>query len=108
MTNLRINRHPITGEAFERAPKVIIHVDGRPVMARAGESLATALWANGFYELRRDDLTDNARSLYCGIGHCHECRMTVDGCDNIRSCLTPVRDGMKVSVKIPGDAERSG
>ena len=108
MPDLRINCHPITGEAFERAPKVNIHVDGRPVTARAGDSLAAALWANGFFELRRDDLTGTARSLYCGIGHCHECRMTVDECDNIRSCLTPVREGMKVSVKRPGDAERSG
>lgn len=106
MTDLRLNRHPITGEAFETKPKAVIEVDGRPMAATAGESLAGALWANGYFEMRRDDLTGTGRGMYCGIGHCHECRVTVDGFDHIRSCLTPVRDGMKVSLNRSGAEER--
>lgn len=106
MRDLRLKRHPITGEAFETKPKAVIEVDGRSVAATAGESLAAALWANGFFEMRQDDLTGAGRSMYCGIGHCHECRVTVDGFDNIRSCLTPVRAGMTVSLNRPIDEER--
>ena len=103
MTDLRLHRHPVTGETFDDAPEVTIRVDGRDMTAKAGETLAAALWANGVFELRRDDVTGTGRSLYCGIGHCQECRVTVDGVENVRSCLTPVRAGMTVSLKPTGE-----
>ena len=105
MTDLRIERHPVTGEDFGNAPEVTIHVDGRPLTVRKGESLAAALWAAGILALRRDDVTDTDRGLYCGIGHCQECRVTLDGYENVRSCLTPVREGMRVSLSATGREE---
>jgi sarcosine oxidase subunit alpha len=37
--------------------------------------------------------------MYCGIGHCYECRVTVDGVEDVRSCLIRVRDGMQVLLQ---------
>ena len=38
------------------------------------------------------------RAPICGMGICHECRVTVDGVAQVRSCLTTVRDGMVVET----------
>jgi sarcosine oxidase subunit alpha len=38
--------------------------------------------------------------MYCGIGHCFECRVTVDGIPDVRSCLVEVREGMRVALQV--------
>jgi sarcosine oxidase subunit alpha len=80
----------------------MIMVDGRPLEALAGETLAAALWANGIITLGHNSDTGEPRGMYCGIGHCYECRVTVDGVPEVRSCLTPVRDGMCVALQKKG------
>jgi predicted molibdopterin-dependent oxidoreductase YjgC len=37
--------------------------------------------------------------MYCGIGVCFDCVMTVEGQRTARACLTPVRDGLRVETK---------
>jgi predicted molibdopterin-dependent oxidoreductase YjgC len=32
--------------------------------------------------------------LFCGIGACFDCLLTIDGRPAQRACLVPVRDGM--------------
>ena len=39
------------------------------------------------------------RGIFCGIGRCTDCVMTVDGQPNVRTCVTPVRAGMKVETQ---------
>jgi len=79
--------------------KVSITVDGRPLEVLEGEILAAALWANGFISLGHNPSNGSHRGMYCGIGHCYECRVTVDGVEDVRSCLIRVRDGMRVSLQ---------
>jgi len=71
-------------------------VDGRPLRAPAGQSLAAVLLQAGRTVLR-DSPGGNPRGLYCGIGVCQECRVVVDGAV-VRSCVTPVSAGMRVST----------
>ena len=71
-------------------------VDGAPLLAPAGQSLAAALLASGRSVLRSSP-GGSPRSLYCGIGVCQECRVVVDG-EVVRSCVTPLRAGMRVST----------
>lgn len=33
------------------------------------------------------------RGIYCGMGYCHECLVTVDGTSNVLACLTDARPG---------------
>lgn len=70
--------------------------DGKAVEARAGETLAAALTRAGVYELgqRRDG---TARGVFCGMGVCQECLVTVDGRPSRRACMEVVCDGIVVT-----------
>jgi sarcosine oxidase subunit alpha len=74
---------------------VTIIVDGVPHPVPGDVTLAAALLNVGVAAFRRD-LAQNARGPVCGMGTCFECRVTVDGVENVRACLELVRDGMSV------------
>jgi len=97
--DLRVTTHPVLDVSMNNRKKVSIVVDGRPLSVLEGETLAAALWANGFIALGHNPSDGSPRGLYCGIGHCYECRVTVDGVADVRSCLIRVRDGMQVSLQ---------
>jgi len=97
--SLRLNSHPVLDDLVESRPFITITVDGRPLNAFAGETLAASLWANGYISLGHNLKTGLHRGMYCGIGHCYECRVTVDGVQDLRSCLIPVREGMCVTLQ---------
>ena len=94
--NLRIPIHPITGQTTENRSVVKIYVNDQSVEVSEGETLAAALWANGLIAVGQNPDAKLPRGMYCGIGHCYECRVTVDGIEDVRSCLIPVREGMQV------------
>jgi predicted molibdopterin-dependent oxidoreductase YjgC len=83
----------------ERGPAVAFVVDGQPVSAFDGESVAAAMLAAGIRVLRATARYAAPRGLYCGIGVCFECVMRIDGQPNVRTCRTPVRDGMQVETQ---------
>lgn len=39
------------------------------------------------------------RGIFCAIGRCTDCVMIVDGKPNVRTCVTPLVEGMKVPVR---------
>jgi predicted molibdopterin-dependent oxidoreductase YjgC len=82
--------------AVERGRPVELLVDGQPVPAFEGESIAAALLAADIRVLRTTARFAAPRGLYCGMGVCFECVMRVDGRANVRTCQTPVRNGMHV------------
>lgn len=94
----RIIDHPILGPAPERRQVTIFH-DGRPVPAYEGEPVAAALEALGILTLRTTAKRGEPRGLFCAIGRCTDCVMTVDGVPNVRTCVTPVRAGMRVETQ---------
>ena len=83
-------------ESVARGPAVRIVVDGEDVDAFEGESVAAALLAAGQRVLRWTAVSGEARGYFCGSGICQECLVTVDGRTNVRACITPVRDGLRV------------
>ena len=95
--NLRVTAHPILGEA--RTPDTYIYCDGRKIPAVTGEPIAAALMACGIRAMRRTAKTGSPRGIFCGIGRCNDCKMTVDGVPNVRTCVTPVREGMRVETQ---------
>lgn len=62
-----------------------------------GETVAAALTASGITALRRTR-NGEARGVFCGMGVCFECLVTVDGRSGQRACMTRVRDGMEVAA----------
>ena len=89
----------ITGDGIVPvATEVEITFDGEPVAAYEGESLAATLTAAGILALRRTK--DGAgRGVFCGMGVCSECLVSIDGHQNIRACMTPVVAGMRVETQ---------
>jgi sarcosine oxidase subunit alpha len=90
------------GVGRERA-EINFTFDGRVFRGFDGEPIAAALLANGVRTLRHHEKSGKPRGIYCGIGHCYECRVTVDGVPGVRACLTPLRDGMAVTSERPGE-----
>ncbi len=79
--------------------EVTISVDGKPVRCAAAASVAAALLASGHGPaVRRSERRGEPRGLFCGMGVCFDCLVTVDGRSGVRACMTPVRDGMKVEL----------
>ncbi len=100
--DLRVGRHAVLGE-MGTGRKVTIYVDGVPVPAREGEPIAAALYGNGIKITRYSPRSGEPRGPFCMIGRCTECAMTVDGVANVRTCITAVREGMRVET--PGRRE---
>lgn len=91
----RIMSHPILGE-LENRKKISFSFDGTRFEALEGETIASALLANNIRTLRVHEETGTARGIYCNIGHCFECRVTVNGNQNMRACMTLVEDQMDI------------
>jgi predicted molibdopterin-dependent oxidoreductase YjgC len=86
------------GGNVERGRPVQITVDGEIVHAYEGESLAAALLAAGRCVLRHANPGGEPRGIFCGVGICYDCLVTVTGMDHVRACVTPVQEGMKVTT----------
>jgi D-hydroxyproline dehydrogenase subunit gamma len=87
----------------DRGRPVLLVVDGREVLAYEGESVAAALLAAGRRDLRTAPRRGEPRGMYCGIGLCFECAVTIDGQTGVRACVTPVRDGLQVATAAAGE-----
>ena len=96
--SMRIEKHPILGEL--PTPRIVhIFVDGKKYSAFEGEMVAAALMANGITTFRHTHRFHKPRSIFCGIGRCTDCMMVIDGMPNVRTCITPVRDGMVIETQ---------
>lgn len=76
------------------AERVRVRVNGIWVEASSSENLVALLDRLGIPARR--SVTGEARLALCGMGVCHECRVTVDGLPHQRACLVACRDGMEV------------
>lgn len=94
MTN-RITNHQILGK-LEEKEKVTFTFDEKTYHGYEGDTIASALLAHGIRTLRVHEETGRPRGFYCNIGHCYECRVTVDERRGVRACLQPIKDGMIV------------
>jgi hypothetical protein len=91
----RLLAHPLLGP-LPPAAEVDFTLDGRPLSGRAGEPVLAALLAAGVRVCRTMPRSGEARGGYCLIGRCADCLMQVDGEPNVRTCLTPLRAGLRV------------
>ncbi|BCJ35841.1 hypothetical protein Athai_33440 [Actinocatenispora thailandica] len=76
-----------------------IVVDGTAVPLRAGETVGAALLAAG-----RVGWDDGRAAVFCGIGVCYGCLVTVNGSPNIRACRYVARPGDTVTTARDGGA----
>lgn len=95
---MRIEKHPIIG-TYEKGPLVIFTYDGKELSGYEGEPIAAALKAAGIMVHRYTAKQHKPRGIFCAIGRCTDCVMIVDGKPNIRTCITPLKAGMKVQTQ---------
>jgi predicted molibdopterin-dependent oxidoreductase YjgC len=76
---------------------ITIIFDGQPIRAYAEDSVGAALTRAGVRSWRTTRRKRRPRGLFCGIGVCYDCLLSVDGTANQRACLVPAVDGMELS-----------
>ena len=96
-------------DARNRPPDVLRHehyrvirsrdFDGKPIEARAGDTVAAALLAAGIETCRTTPVSGAPRAPYCMMGVCFDCLVTIDGVGNRQACLERVKDGMAVAMQ---------
>jgi NADPH-dependent 2,4-dienoyl-CoA reductase/sulfur reductase-like enzyme len=93
IVNQRIDDGITRGEALE------IQIDGRRVTAYEGETIGAVLSAIGMRRVRRSPHDRDPRGLYCCMGLCHGCLVTVNDEPNLRACMTPVQPGQRITLQ---------
>lgn len=96
---MTVRRTPQRLTRAEPGPPFDVTVDGRPVAALPGQTVAAVLWAAGEPAWRRSRLGGRPRGVFCGIGVCFDCLVTVNGRPNQRACLTAIRPGDAVTTQ---------
>ena len=70
-----------------------ITFDGRPIRVAAGQTIGAALIAAGIRSWRRTRVAGRPRGLFCGIGVCFDCLVTINDRPGLRACLIEARPG---------------
>ncbi|MBQ4276391.1 MAG: (2Fe-2S)-binding protein [Lachnospiraceae bacterium] len=94
----RISEHPILG-VQEKGKTVKFIFDDKEVEGYEGEPIAVALKAAGLMVHRYTQKEHKPRGIFCAIGRCTDCVMIVDGVPNVRTCITPLKEGMTVKTQ---------
>ncbi|RVT95082.1 (2Fe-2S)-binding protein [Sphingomonas crocodyli] len=81
----------------DRPGTITIEIDGLPVIAEPGESVAAVLLRQPTPWTRRSAVSGAPRAPYCMMGVCFECLAEVDGVASVQTCLVQVADGMRIS-----------
>ncbi len=81
---------------------VKINFAGKSIVCRTDTSVGVALWEKGIRHISRSPKYGKPRGMSCARGHCTSCLMRVDGEPNVRTCETPVREGMVVEIQDAG------
>jgi predicted molibdopterin-dependent oxidoreductase YjgC len=76
-----------------------IYWDGHPIPCREGWTIAAALLSAGVRSWRTTRGEGRPRGLFCGIGVCFDCLVTVNGRPSLRACLLPARPGDEVRTQ---------
>ncbi len=96
---------------FHRPPDparetVTVMLDGSPVRARAGDTVAAVALLAGLGHTRVSAATGEKRAPYCLMGTCFECLMVIDGEPSRQACQVTVREGMVIERQTGAPALR--
>lgn len=93
MAEYRIASHPILSATPRES--LTFTWQGRPVKALAGETIASALFANGVRVFGHHHKDGSPQGIFCANGQCAQCLVLADGMP-VKSCMEPVAEGMRV------------
>ena len=88
-----------TGEVIDRSQQINFVFDGQEYAAHPGDTIASALAANGVQLISRSFKYHRPRGLLCCAGHCPNCLVQVGDEPNVRACKHLVEDKMIVEAQ---------
>ncbi|GAA3101131.1 (2Fe-2S)-binding protein [Streptosporangium carneum] len=97
-------RRPYDLVRADPEPGFEISVDGVPVPVVPGQTVGAAMHGAGIRSWRTTRIAGRPRGLFCGIGVCFDCLVTVNDSPSLRACVTEARPGDRVSTGGPQDA----
>ena len=96
MADYRIQEHPILAvEDESAAPGFTFTWEGQPMQGREGETIASALFANGVRIFGHHHKDGAPQGIFCANGQCAQCAVIADGLP-VKSCMALVQPGMAV------------
>ncbi|MBS1678320.1 MAG: (2Fe-2S)-binding protein [Actinobacteria bacterium] len=85
------------GERIDRSRPLGFSFDGKPVTGYEGDTIVSALYADGRRVFSRSFKYHRPRGELCGCGQCANSLVDVDGSPGVRACGEPARAGMTVT-----------
>lgn len=93
MAEYRITEHPIL--PIQPRETVTFYWQGQELIAQEGETIASALFANGVRIFGHHPKDGAPQGIFCANGQCAQCLVLADG-KPVKSCMVLVRPGMRV------------
>jgi NADPH-dependent 2,4-dienoyl-CoA reductase/sulfur reductase-like enzyme/Fe-S-cluster-containing hydrogenase component 2/bacterioferritin-associated ferredoxin len=93
MAEYRIASHPILSAPPRES--LTFSWQGQPLNALAGETIASALFANGIRVFGHHHKDGSPQGIFCANGQCAQCLVLADGVP-VKSCMASVVSGMRV------------
>ncbi len=93
MSDYRITDHPIL--TSESRPELPFYWQGREMVGLQGETIASALFANGVRVFGHHHKDGAPLGIFCANGQCAQCAVLADGLP-VKSCMELLRAGMWV------------
>jgi sarcosine oxidase subunit alpha len=84
------------GDELRPSEVIAFRFDGHRHSGLGGDTVASALVADGVDVLSRSFKYHRPRGVLCASGRCPNCLVDVDGEPNVRACVTPIAPGMTV------------
>lgn len=97
MPDFRIKKHPIL--AIPQRKSIEFTWQGNTYTANEGETIASALFANGIHVFGHHPKDHSPLGIFCANGQCSQCMVIANG-SPVKSCMELVQDGMTV---LPND-----
>ncbi len=93
MPEYRIEKHPIL--PIPERKKISFFWQGQEMKAYQGETIASALFANGIRVFGHHHKDGAPQGIFCANGQCSQCMVIADGLP-LKSCAELVQPGMRV------------
>jgi predicted molibdopterin-dependent oxidoreductase YjgC len=79
--------------------QVTIFINGEQASCSAAMTVAAAVMTVlGTPRLRSTTRTREPRGIFCGMGTCFDCLVTINGKPDVRACMTRLTDGMRIET----------
>lgn len=94
-----MRRNPLTLVDARPEPAFQVTFDGTSLDALPGQTIAAVLWSAGRTSWRTTRVDGRPRGVFCGIGVCFDCLVTVNDVPNQRACLVAARPGDVIATQ---------